>query len=288
MQGSPRVYGTFRKFRVLSSAPRRSAHRVWAGGGPLRRGSRDGRFMAEDTIERPVLNAHGAKRLPSVEVDSYNLEIKDADGFVGDKASRSAFREMLEKWREPLRKLGADPLGDASELIDKKTLDKLLAEGDPEAAGVIHSAVEDFAQTLAGVIKRFLKDPSWRGTQCIVVGGGFRAKPRGRARARTHRGAAEVRRSRARDGAHRQSPRRGRPDRRSAPDALLDARRVRRPARCRYRRDEYPRRHRGDAGSRRPRTCPRRASSNPSCGGTGTRRPSATRRWTVSSKCSMI
>jgi predicted NBD/HSP70 family sugar kinase len=130
--------------------------------------------MAEDTIERPVLNAHGAKRLPSVEVDSYNLEIRDGDGFVGDKASRGAFREMLEKWREPLRKLGVDPLGDASEVIDKKTLDKLLAEGDPEAAGIIHSAVEDFAQALAGVIKRFLKDSSWRGTQCIVVGGGFR------------------------------------------------------------------------------------------------------------------
>ena len=44
--------------------------------------------MAE---ERPVLNAHGARRLPSVEVDSYNLEIKDEDGFVGDKASRGAF-----------------------------------------------------------------------------------------------------------------------------------------------------------------------------------------------------
>ena len=54
--------------------------------------------MAE---ERPVLNAHGAKRLPSVEVDSYNLEIKDEDGFVGDKASRGAFHDILDKWREP-------------------------------------------------------------------------------------------------------------------------------------------------------------------------------------------
>ena len=63
--------------------------------------------MAE---ERPVLNAHGAKRLPSVEVDGYNLEIKDEDGFVGDKASRGAFHDILDKWREPLRKLGADPL----------------------------------------------------------------------------------------------------------------------------------------------------------------------------------
>lgn len=127
------------------------------------------------TEDRPVLNAHGAKRLPSVEVDSYNLEVKDEDGFVGDKASRGAFHEMIEKWREPLRKLGVDPLGDAaSDQIGKKQLDKLLTEGDPEAGGIIHSAVEDFAQALFLVIKRFLKTAAWRDTQAIVVGGGFR------------------------------------------------------------------------------------------------------------------
>lgn len=125
--------------------------------------------------ERPVLNAHGATRLPSVEVDSYNLEIKDGEGFVGDKASRGAFHAMLEKWREPLRKLGADPLGEkSSEQLSKKQLDKLLTEGHPEAGGIIHSAVEEFAQTLATVIKRFLKTASWRDTEAIVIGGGFR------------------------------------------------------------------------------------------------------------------
>ena len=128
--------------------------------------------MAE---ERPVLNAHGAKRLPSVEVDSYNLEIKDEDGFVGDKASRGAFHEILEKWREPLRKLGVDPLGEKlSEDMSKKQLDKMLAEGDPEAGGIIHSAVEEFAQALTSVIKRFLKTAAWRDTEAIVIGGGFR------------------------------------------------------------------------------------------------------------------
>ena len=128
--------------------------------------------MAE---ERPVLNAHGAKRLPSVEVDSYNLEIKDEDGFVGDKASRGAFHDILERWREPLRKLGVDPLGDKlSEEMSKKQLDKMLAEGDPEAGGIIHSAVEEFAQALTSVIKRFLKTSAWRGTEAIVIGGGFR------------------------------------------------------------------------------------------------------------------
>jgi len=125
--------------------------------------------------ERPVINAHGGKVLPSVEVDSYNLEIRDDDGFVGDKASRSAFHDMLEKWRDPLRKLGADPLGDTtSEQLSKKQLDKLLADGDPEAAGIVHSAVEEFAQTLVSVIKRFLKVAAWRDTEAIVIGGGFR------------------------------------------------------------------------------------------------------------------
>ena len=92
-------------------------------------------------------------------------QIKDEDGFVGDKASRGAFHEMLEKWREPLRKLGDDPLGEkSSEQMSKKQLDKLLTEGDPEAGGIIHSAVEEFAQALVSVIKRFLKVASWRDT----------------------------------------------------------------------------------------------------------------------------
>ena len=130
--------------------------------------------MAAD--ERQVLNAHGAKRLPSVEVDSYNLEIKDEEGFVGDKASRGAFHAMLDKWREPLVKLGVDPLGDRpAEEMQKKEFDKLLTEGDPEAGGIIHSAVEEFAQALTSVIKRFLKVASWRDTEAIVIGGGFRA-----------------------------------------------------------------------------------------------------------------
>lgn len=131
--------------------------------------------MGAKTEDRPVLNAHGAKRLPSVEVDGYNLEIRDEDGFVGDKASRGAFREMLEKWREPLRKLDADPLGDKEfNKLSKKDIDKLLTEGDAEAGGLVHSAIEDFAQALTGVIKRFLKTPSWRDTEAIVIGGGFR------------------------------------------------------------------------------------------------------------------
>ena len=34
------------------------------------------------------LGRHGAASLPSVEADSYNLELKDDEGFLGDRASR--------------------------------------------------------------------------------------------------------------------------------------------------------------------------------------------------------
>ena len=59
-----------------------------------------------------ALGRHGAASLPSVEVDSYNLELKDDEGFLGDRASRHAFHDILENWRKPLRKLGEDPFGD--------------------------------------------------------------------------------------------------------------------------------------------------------------------------------
>jgi predicted NBD/HSP70 family sugar kinase len=123
----------------------------------------------------PVIPEHGAKLLPSVEIDSYNLEIRDEEGFVGDRASRGAFNAIIDEWREPLRKLGADPLGgEKIEDVSKKTLDALLAEGDPEAAGLVHSAIEAFAKELERVIRRFLKTASWRDTEAIVIGGGFR------------------------------------------------------------------------------------------------------------------
>jgi predicted NBD/HSP70 family sugar kinase len=122
-----------------------------------------------------ALGVHGASRLPSVDVDSYNLEIKDEDGFLGDRASKGAFREILEKWRKPLRKQGDDPFGDEpTESIAKKKLDTLLAEGHPDAAGALQGAIEDFAQELAYVIRQFIKRKDWRDTEKIVVGGGFR------------------------------------------------------------------------------------------------------------------
>jgi hypothetical protein len=121
------------------------------------------------------IGRHGAERLPSVDIDSYNIELKDEEGFVGDRASKGAFHEILEAWRKPLRKAGDDPFGNkSSEQISKKELDAILASDDVEAAAVVLGAVEEFAQELAHVTKRFLKTKAWKGTEAIVVGGGFR------------------------------------------------------------------------------------------------------------------
>lgn len=129
--------------------------------------------MAKPKDEQQTqLPTHGAAVLPSVKVDSYNLEVEDEEGFLGDKANRDAFWEILDKWRKPLQ--DQDPLGDKpSEEIGKKKLAALLADGEPEAAGIVQSAIEDFAQQLALVIRRFVRLKGWRDTECLVIGGGF-------------------------------------------------------------------------------------------------------------------
>jgi hypothetical protein len=129
-----------------------------------------------ETAALAAIAVHGAARLPSVQVDSYNVESKDDDGFIGDRASKRAFRTIIENWRKPLRKSGDDPFGDEpSQDLSRKAIDKVLTKGDAEAAGAIQGAIEDFSQELALVIRRFLKLKAWKDTERIVVGGGFRA-----------------------------------------------------------------------------------------------------------------
>jgi predicted NBD/HSP70 family sugar kinase len=119
--------------------------------------------------------AHGVGNLPTVTVDAYNAELRDGEGFIGDRASNRAFRAMVDESRERIRSIADDPLGEtATADLSKKRMDKLLADGDPEAAGIIHGAIESFASELATVISRFLKLKSWRDTERIVVGGGLR------------------------------------------------------------------------------------------------------------------
>src|SRR5437764_11195693 len=131
--------------------------------------------MAEEIVTTTGIAGHGASRLPALEVDSFNIELKDDDRFLGDRASKGAFRKIFDKWRKPLHKSGEDPFGDEpSDKISKKTLDAILVGDDTEASAVVHSAIEEFAQELAHVTRRFLKTKAWAKTERIVVGGGFR------------------------------------------------------------------------------------------------------------------
>jgi hypothetical protein len=124
----------------------------------------------------PSVLAHGARVLPNVTVDTYNEELRDEEGFVGDRASGRAFRAILEDWREKLRALGEDPFGETpTQEISKSKLDKMLAGADPLAAGLVHTVVEEYAVELATVARRFLRLKDWEGTERIVVGGGFSA-----------------------------------------------------------------------------------------------------------------
>jgi predicted NBD/HSP70 family sugar kinase len=125
------------------------------------------------TVAVPV---HGAAALPSVIVETYNAELRDTEGFIGDRASNRAFRAILEDLRERLRQVGEDPLGDTpTDDLSKKKLDRVLGEGEPEAAAVVQGAIEAFATELSTVIARLLKIKGWRDVTRIAVGGGLRA-----------------------------------------------------------------------------------------------------------------
>ena len=138
----------------------------------IRRGKEN---MADDIVTTTGIARHGATRLPSVDVDSFNIELKDDEGFLGDRASKGAFREILDAMRKPLKKSGDDPLGKKStDDIPKGDLDAVLVGDDTAAAALVHGAIEEFAHELAYVTSRFLKSKAWADTERIVVGGGFR------------------------------------------------------------------------------------------------------------------
>ena len=117
---------------------------------------------------------HGGRVLPAVTVDTYNEELRDDEGFVGDRASRRAFRAILADWRDRLKEHGDDPFGDTPmEEISKSKLDKMMQGDDPVKAALVHTVVEEFSGEMATVVRRFLRLPTWKGTERIVFGGGL-------------------------------------------------------------------------------------------------------------------
>lgn len=130
----------------------------------------------ETPAGQPAVLGHGGRVLPAVTVDTYNEVLRDEGGFVGDRASGKAFRAILDDWRERLRNNGEDPFGNApTSEISKSKLDAYLAGADPVAAGLVHTAVEEFGNELATVVRRFLRLEDWSGTERIVIGGGLSA-----------------------------------------------------------------------------------------------------------------
>lgn len=124
--------------------------------------------------ELGILGPHGDMRLASVVIEGYSLDLRDGDGFVGDVASGTAFRHMLEAWRRLYAAMdGKDPLGSKpTRELSKKQIDA-LASKSAEAAEAVEQAAEDYALQLAGVVQRFLKQPTWRGVERVILGGGF-------------------------------------------------------------------------------------------------------------------
>jgi hypothetical protein len=156
---------------VEEPARRRNGRR----GAALKCGNAGWRTMAKNKNPRlPAIIQHGWPILPHVVVDAYNEELKDGDGFLGDRASKGAFRDILDKWRTDIADNREDPFGDTPTWeLTKSQLDKYLEGDDPIAAALIHTAVEEFAGELATVTARFLKVDEWKDTERIVVGGGL-------------------------------------------------------------------------------------------------------------------
>lgn len=118
--------------------------------------------------------SHGTLSLPSVVIDSYSLETREAGGFVGDQASQTAFLRVLDEWRQLLKGRGPDPFGSAATADLSPTLGRAATGSDPIAAHAVELATEEFAERLAHVTETFLRQSVWKRVKRVVVGGGFK------------------------------------------------------------------------------------------------------------------
>lgn len=118
---------------------------------------------------------HAPTEIDGVSLLGYNLKMTDRDGFVGDHARARAMFEIVGDLRSQLQAIGKDPVAwKPGETLSKKDLDHLLRKGSTAAGGLIFSAVEEYAQTLAGVIRSFRKAKTWKRAEKIAIGGGLR------------------------------------------------------------------------------------------------------------------
>ncbi|NYZ63291.1 ROK family protein [Luteimonas deserti] len=133
-------------------------------------------------MTRDPRDRHAATRLPGLRIDSCNLALRDpeGDGFLGDRASQTAFRDLLDIRRRQHFTGQRDPFGRTpTRAISKDELDLVLVGGNADAAHLVHATVEDHAARLAEVVRCFLTQPAWQGVKRIVIGGGFAASRAG-------------------------------------------------------------------------------------------------------------
>lgn len=122
---------------------------------------------------RPAAPRHASPRAGAFDIDSWNLALPDPEreGFLGDRASHTAFREILVDLRRRAR-TGDDPFAGDDDPGGTR-VDEVLIGGDADAAHVVHLAVEEWARQFAFVVRCFLARPEWEGVERIVVGGGM-------------------------------------------------------------------------------------------------------------------
>jgi hypothetical protein len=128
----------------------------------------------QELTARLPFPCHGANVLPAVDVESYNIELREKRRFVGDRANKKAFAELVEKWRKLIEDKNGEKLSEFSlKKLNRKKLEQILLKGNADAAGVVQGAIDDFAKRIVDVIERYLKQPDWKKTELIFIGGGM-------------------------------------------------------------------------------------------------------------------
>ncbi len=127
----------------------------------------------QELATRLAFPSHGSPILPGVEVESYNVELREKHRFVGDRANKKAFAALVEKWRKIVEDKSDEKLDLSFKKLSRKKLERILAKGDTDAAAVVQAAIDDFAKRLADVIERYLELDDWKKTELILVGGGM-------------------------------------------------------------------------------------------------------------------
>ncbi len=102
---------------------------------------------------------HGVAVVTDLRIGSYNLALRDGDGFLGDRVRSEAFQLILDEVRQQRRRVGEDPLGEVAS-SDRPAMSGSLRPGcrtvsrvsrdillRTRSAGFTNLCLEDFMST---------------------------------------------------------------------------------------------------------------------------------------------